>query len=329
MKTRNAVVALARSWIGKKESNGTHREIIDIYNTHKPLPRNAKMQYNYAWCAATWSALAIKLGYTDIMPVEMSCGYLIEEAKKMGIWVENDGYIPQPGDAILYDWNDNGVGDNISWPSHVGVVEAVNESAGYFTVIEGNYSDSVKRRTVSIDGRYIRGFITPKYDPDDSVYIPNDGTLDLKTIAHQVICGQWGVGQKRRDALTSSGYDYDKVQALVNDILNGDAAKPSTPNQSQDQPVEKNVHTTCFAKSRSDKITGKYVSTTDVYCRNDAGSNKKALCIIPKGNEVWCHGYYTTFNGADWYLISFTMDGVSYTGFTHSKYLEHAKSAWK
>jgi glucan-binding YG repeat protein len=30
-------------------------------------------------------------------------------------------------------------------------------------IIEGNYSDQVKRRTISINGRYIRGYGVPKY----------------------------------------------------------------------------------------------------------------------------------------------------------------------
>ena len=30
----------------------------------------------------------------------------------MGCWQENDAYVPSPGDAILYDWQDNGIGDN-------------------------------------------------------------------------------------------------------------------------------------------------------------------------------------------------------------------------
>lgn len=114
------------------------------------------MAYGWAWCAATWSALAIKLGYTDIMPVEISCYYLIEAAKKMGIWVEDDRYTPKPADAVLYDWNDSGRGDNTGTPDHIGTVESVNTAAGTFTVIEGNYSDAVKRRTMKINGRYIR-----------------------------------------------------------------------------------------------------------------------------------------------------------------------------
>lgn len=162
-KTRSAVVSLAQSWVGKKESDGSYKSIIDIYNSYTgTFPRGTKMQYGWAWCAATWSALAIKLGYTDIMPIEISCFYLIEAAKKMGIWVENDAYVPKPADAILYDWDDSGSGDNTGTPDHIGTVEKVEGSL--ITVIEGNYSNAVKRRVLKVNGRYIRGYICPKYD---------------------------------------------------------------------------------------------------------------------------------------------------------------------
>lgn len=166
MKTRSAVVKLAQSWIGKKESDGSFKEIIDIYNTlpTAQLPRRTKMLYSWEWCACTWSALAVKLGYTDIMPIEISCYYIIERAKEMGIWVESDSYVPKPADAILYDWNDSGNGDNKGNPDHIGVVEKVVGNT--ITVIEGNYSNAVKRRKLKVNGKYIRGYITPKYDAE-------------------------------------------------------------------------------------------------------------------------------------------------------------------
>lgn len=177
MKTRSAIVELARSWIGKNEADGSYKSIIDIYNTHTPYARGVKMQYNWEWCACTWSALAIKLGYTDIIPLEISCSKLIELAKEMGIWQEDDAYVPAPGDGIIYDWQDSGSGDNQNSPDHIGIVEDV--SNGIITVIEGNYSNSVKRRTVAVNGKYIRGFICPKYDeeateePEATVYVPS------------------------------------------------------------------------------------------------------------------------------------------------------------
>lgn len=177
MKTRSAIVELARSWIGKNEADGSYKSIIDIYNTHTPYARGVKMQYNWEWCACTWSALAIELGYTDIIPLEISCSKLIELAKEMGIWQEDDAYVPAPGDGIIYDWQDSGSGDNQNSPDHIGIVEDV--SNGIITVIEGNYSNSVKRRTVAVNGKYIRGFICPKYDeeatkePEATVYVPS------------------------------------------------------------------------------------------------------------------------------------------------------------
>lgn len=315
IRSRSEVVKLVSSWIGKKESDGSYKTIIDIYNSFKGnFPRGIKMQYSWPWCACTWSALAIALGYTDIMPIEISCGELIKQAKAMGCWQENDGYVPSPGDAILYDWDDNGVGDNTGWPDHVGTVDYCNAEAGYMTVIEGNYSDSVKKRTISINGKYIRGFITPKYT-DDSVIYETTGK-NIKTVAREVISGLWGNGVQRKEALERSGFNYSEVQAKVNDILNGSADNVKT-----DTPSTGTVSCTCHAKSKDTSLAGIYTATSALYCRNDAGTNKKALCIIPKGTIVQCFGFYTLFNGVKWFLIQFTLNGITYTGFSSSSYL--------
>lgn len=331
MRSRNAVVNLAKSWVGLKESDGSFRKIIDIYNSlpKEERPRKVTMQYTWAWCASTWSALAIQLGYTDIMPIEISCGKLIEAAKKMGFWKENDGYVPEPGDGVLYDWDDSGVGDNTGWPDHIGVVEYVNEAAGYFVVIEGNYDKAVKRRTVSINGRYIRGFITPAYDWDDYDESRPDDPAIKKTVdelAREIIVGKWGRGRAVRNAaFLAAGYNnYDEVQERVNEILNGSAVTAKEPNipANQNQPAEKKVSTTCYAKAKDPRIAGTYQTTANLYCRNDAGMNKKALCLIPKGTLVKCYGFYTKTSDKRWFLIQFVMDSVQYTGFSSEEYLK-------
>lgn len=325
MKTRENVVNLARTWIGKNEKDGSHKQIVDIYNSYtKPLPRGLKMQYNWSWCACTWSALAVKLGYTDIMPIEISCGELINKAKIMGIWQENDTYVPKPGDAILYDWDDNGKGDCSGWPDHVGTVEVVN--GNYITVIEGNYKDSVKRRTISVNGKFIRGFITPRYD-EETVADQNDikadyQKKDLTTIAREVISGKWGAGATRKANLEAAGYVYQDVQNKVNEILNGSAVTTTNLVQDQRQPIEKKVRATCAAKYYNNVYNGIYVTNTDLYCRNDAGKDMKALCLIPKGTEVSNYGYFNKdSNGQIWLYITFVMDGVEYTGYSSLMYL--------
>ena len=41
----------------------------------------------------------------------------------------------------------------------------------------------------------------------------------LDTIAAEVIQGDWGNGDERRDRLVQAGYDYDAVQKRVNELL--------------------------------------------------------------------------------------------------------------
>jgi len=158
---REAIVSEAISHVGVKEGTVLHHKIIDRYNSRKPLPRGYAVKYTDAWCATFISYLAIVMGYTDIIPVECGCPQMITLAKQMGIWVEDDSYVPKPGDIVLYDWQDSGSGDNTGNPDHIGIVEKVVGNTE--TVIEGNYQDSVKRRELAVNGRYIRGYIVPKY----------------------------------------------------------------------------------------------------------------------------------------------------------------------
>lgn len=208
------VVEKIWSWIGKNEYDGTHKEIINLYNTQKALPRGYKVKYTDEWCAATVSAVAVSLGYTSIIPTECSCGKMIEKAVIMGIWEENDGYTPSPGDIILYDWGDSGKGDNKGWPDHVGIVEKV--ANGKITVIEGNYSRAVNRRLLAINGKYIRGFICPRYDLEES---PKSDAKLIQEIAKEVLMGKWGNGKIRKEKLTNAGYDYAEVQKVVNKLV--------------------------------------------------------------------------------------------------------------
>ena len=166
MSERQKILNVARSWMGYNEGDGSHRKIVDIYNAHRPLARGYKVQYSDAWCATFVSACAIKAGLTNIIPTECGCGDQVELFKKLGEWVEDDGYVPSAGDIIYYDWGDSGSGDNKGWSDHVGIVESCD--GRYISVIEGNKNDAVGRRVIEVNGRYIRGFGVPKYSDDDA-----------------------------------------------------------------------------------------------------------------------------------------------------------------
>lgn len=78
--------------------------------------------------------------------------------------MENDAYVPSPGDYIFYDWQDGSnyaTTDNTGSADHVGIVVSCDGKT--IKVIEGNMSDAVGYRKLAVNGRYIRGFGVPKY----------------------------------------------------------------------------------------------------------------------------------------------------------------------
>ena len=182
-KYASKVVAQAKEWLGKKESDGSFKVIIDTYNSHKPLARGYKVKYADEWCATFVSAVAVELGYTDIIPTECGCGHMIELFKKKGCWVENENRTPEAGDIIFYDWQDSGKGDNKGGSDHVGIVEKVSKDT--ITAIEGNKGEAVARRTMKVNGKFIRGYGVPKYDAEPKKEEPKKEGLKVD--------GEWGV----------------------------------------------------------------------------------------------------------------------------------------
>lgn len=161
---RQSVVAVMQSWLGYSEANGKHKIIIDLYNTQRPLPRGYAVQYDDEWCATTVTAAGMKAGLHDIILGECSCSRMIALYQAAGRWMENDAYVPSPGDIIMYYWKDGtnyATTDCTAAPNHVGIVEKVVGST--ITVIEGNKGEAVARRTVAVNGRYIRGYCLPNY----------------------------------------------------------------------------------------------------------------------------------------------------------------------
>ena len=176
--TANKVVSIALSYVGCSRGSAKHKELIKAFNSVKPHGYTAKV--SDAWCAIAWSAWQILAGNTQSeVPMSCNCGQIITDAKKLGIWVENDGFKPSKGDAILYDWEDSGNGDNTGTPNHIGMVYDVDDKWIY--VVEGNKgsSSTCGKRAIAINGKYIRGFVHPHYQ----------GSQDVTKVT---VDGQWG-----------------------------------------------------------------------------------------------------------------------------------------
>lgn len=217
IRTADDILAIAKGWIGRRERDGSFKEIIDVYNSQHPLPRGYKVKYTDSWCATFISALFIKAGAKDLIATECSCEKMIAGMKALGIYIEDENRVPSKGDIVFYDWQDNGKGDNKGVSDHVGIVESVIDNT--FIVIEGNKNKAVSRRICKINQRYLRGFAVPRY----AVRL-QDNPPPRKTniqVAKEVIAGKWGNGSIRRDRLTKAGYDYCAIQHWVNRILKG------------------------------------------------------------------------------------------------------------
>ncbi|WP_296877817.1 SH3 domain-containing protein [Thomasclavelia sp.] len=171
MNNVETVLNIARGWIGLNEADGSHKEIIDIYNAHTPLARGYKVKYTDSWCAVFVSAVAIKANATDVIPLECGAEQMVKLFKNMGAWQEDSNYIPKPGDVIFYDWDGKD-----TWSDHVGYVESV--SGNNITAIEGNKSDAVGRRTIAIGSQSIRGYGIVNYDGTSANATPNQPTTN-------------------------------------------------------------------------------------------------------------------------------------------------------
>ena len=159
---RARVVARARDWLGKNEADGSFRDIVRIYNAIEPLPVGYRLKDTDPWCAAFVSAVGVAARLGDVLLPECSCARMAEKYRAAGRWVEEGGYLPQPGDLIFYGWNDSGAGDYLGPPDHVGIVESCDGAE--LTALEGNLRAAVGRRRMAVDGRFIRGYALPDYD---------------------------------------------------------------------------------------------------------------------------------------------------------------------
>ena len=175
------VLNVARSYLGYNEDDGSFREIIDLYNTIEPLPVGYHLQYSDEWCDGFVSAVAWKAGAYSLIGAECGVERHVEIFKEMGIWVEDGSIVPNPGDIIVFNWDD-GTQPNDGDSDHIGYVEKVEN--GQIVTIEGNMHECVDRRYIEIAWGYIRGFAQPKYsggapEPEQPKNNRDGGKLDV------------------------------------------------------------------------------------------------------------------------------------------------------
>ncbi|WP_294579790.1 CHAP domain-containing protein [uncultured Ruminococcus sp.] len=114
--------------------------------------------YGYAWCHAfvSWCANQAGIG-TDIIPktagTSTGRSFFVNQGTYRQSAANGGNYVPQSGDIIYY-----GSGSS---PSHVGIVSSCDGGTVY--TIEGNYSNKVGTRAISLSNSYIIGYGVPNY----------------------------------------------------------------------------------------------------------------------------------------------------------------------
>lgn len=150
-------------YLGITEGGMEHLQILRDYNrladTEGGLPRGHKAVQSDDWCAIFAAGQAHALGLTDAYPMECSCSRIIEIAKNMGIWIESDGYIPAPGDWVLYAWKGQEGQENTLAPNHIGTIYHCDGEV--MLAVEGNKGDKVGTRALAVGDKRIRGFVHP------------------------------------------------------------------------------------------------------------------------------------------------------------------------
>lgn len=119
---------------------------------------------------------------------------------------------------------------------HVAVVEKIIDSNTIYTSESGYggsaFWNSTRRNT---NGRWglgsaytFRGCIV---NPAIGKVVAPTPTPSAKKsvdeVAKEVICGEWGNGDERYNRLTNAGYNYNEVQAKVNELLNSNKPTPA------------------------------------------------------------------------------------------------------
>ena len=305
---RKDVVRNVTGWVGGRQGGAIHKEILKIWNDYAAKHGLPRAYESYAWCAETASAAYIKAGIGPYVPLSLSCGSLIEQAKAKGWWIENDAHRPKIADQVIYGWDAPKTGDAPGkyYHDHVGTVVSVGKDT--FTVVEGNAGSpsQVRKLTRDVDFRYISGFICPdfkmiakKLTPAKTADKKEDAqhkSPSLDQLVTDVINGKYGTGATRKSKLTALykkgeiAYTYDQIQDKVNEIL-------KAPTKT--------------------KVTYKVIAERGLNIRKEpvTGSVIKAM---PYGAKCTCDGTTKKVGGVTWMYITYKTT----KGWASGEYLE-------
>lgn len=153
MSVRDKVLLICNQELNVAEPTGDDK-YIKWFNER--VLKTWSFAMNVAWCSIFVTYAGVIAGLTkNEMPLTASCDEGMNWFKNRKQWKDalayGGKYVPKKGDVVYYSSTRN---RNDS--THVGWVESCDGTL--MTVIEGNYSDKVKKRTIYTSDDYILGY---------------------------------------------------------------------------------------------------------------------------------------------------------------------------
>ena len=159
---RDRVLRAAASLVGARTGSAAHQQLVNDYNSIKPLPVGYEVKMTDDWCDVFVTTVFQREGLSGFIGRECGVERHIQIFKRLGIWNENGASTPKAGDIITFNWDQDSQPNN-GFADHIGIVERVEN--GLIHTIEGNSGvvGTVKRNVYRIGHGNIRGFATPRY----------------------------------------------------------------------------------------------------------------------------------------------------------------------
>ena len=157
---RDRILRAAASLVGVRGGSAAHHQLVNDYNSVRPLPVGYAVKTTDDWCDIFVTTVFQREGLSGLIGRECGVERHIQIFKRLGIWNEDGTTTPKAGDIITFNWDQNSQQNN-GFADHIGIVESV--SNGIIHTIEGNSNNQVRRNTYRIGHGNIRGFATPRY----------------------------------------------------------------------------------------------------------------------------------------------------------------------
>lgn len=232
---RELIIQNMRAWATKVSAENYHYVYWDEPYGHECAKCHPHGGANEGWQCIGW---AFAVWHHGGLPSKCNCGVIDNDTWEKILNAKTDKEALSIAQKCIgikeieVIRNKNGIPKSQTKPGDIGAlyVKKDGNPTHYqhtiFIMSNSKISDSTHGKTKADDIRADRSF-SGRYVNDLKLLIRYTGNglitapkKSIEQLAYEVIDGLWYSGDVRKTALTQAGYDYNAVQAKVNDILN-------------------------------------------------------------------------------------------------------------